>query len=430
MKINLRTIKKIYLSLYKKIYISKKILKEEGFRTLLTKIKNKFLLYLEYFIIDRKINEKFNQIDIKIKNYDKVLIIISGIKYDSNSGGQRTIYLTNYFNKKGYFILFVFFTWNRSEEKNFGFIKDSIFLIPLRIFFKNINFLLNKFANISKKLLIIEAPFNECFEILSYIRSYDFITIYDIKDDWEEFNKVNQAPWYSKTIEEYVCRNSDLIITVSPGLAKKFEYFNPHIIKNGFDPDSFDLNIKPINIKKGKINIGYFGHLTDSWFDWDFVIDIAKKNSEYIFHIIGYGMPDKLKIPTNIVIYGKINHRLLPSYVKDWDIAIVPFKNSILSENSDPLKIYEYLYLQKPIIVKGICHLKNHPYVFICNNSDEFMKLIKDIKKINIDILKLNNFLKECTWEKRFEIIELLIQNIIERKKNYLITQWSFRWIK
>lgn len=413
---------KNYIMLFKRKYIiSLKIIKEEGFKIFLRKIINKIFDKFIFFINDITY-KKFIKKTFKIaKNKDKILIIISGVKFNSYSGNRNTNIAINFY-KRGYFILFVYFTWNRKEENEMGFINDGIYLLPLRLFIKNIYKILESFYYISKKNLILEFPCKESIEIISLFKSCGFFIIYDIKDDWEEFYKSGEANWYSKPIEIFVCRNSDLIITVSPGLKNKFNEYNPFIVPNGFDPEILNIkNFENKNFKKNEIYIGYFGHLTNSWFNWDLLIEVAKRYPNWYFEIIGYGMNE------NIKYIGKIKRENLYFYVKNWDMAIIPFKKSLLSENSDPIKVYEYLYMKKPVIVYGINHLINYPYVFVANTIDEFIELIKYVKKIKIDNEKLNKFLNNCLWSKRIEKIEILINYITSKKNQFIITNWRFR---
>ena len=54
--------------------------------------------------------------------------------------------------------------------------------------------------------------------------------------------------------------------------------------------------------------VGYFGHLTASWFDWDSLIEIAKSRPKYHFEIIGHSAPDDLELPKNIDLMGPKTH--------------------------------------------------------------------------------------------------------------------------
>lgn len=418
------------ISLKRKYIISLKIIKEEGIKTFFKKIFMKIFNKLITFTNNLKFKE-FAKKTIEIaKEKDKIIIIISGVKFNSYSGNRNTNIALNFY-KRGYFILFVYFTWNKKEETEIGFVNKGIYLLPLRIFMENIYKVLELFYFVSKKIIIFEFPCKESIDIISISKIYDFLVIYDIKDDWEEFYKLKEANWYSKNIEIFVCKNSDLLISVSIGLKNKFNDYKPFIVPNGYDPSNFNIETKieisRENLKKGDIIIGYFGHLTSAWFNWDLIIEIAEKYPNWFFEIIGYGMPDGLKLPKNINYIGKVKREFLYYYVKKWDVSIVPFKKSLLSEHSDPLKVYEYLYMKKPVIVYGINHLKNYPYVFVANTIDEFIELIKYSKEINIDDDKLYKFLNNSLWNKRAEKIEFLINHISTQKNLFIITNWRFR---
>ncbi len=425
--------RKIWSWLNRKIYISINIIKEEGILIFLKKLYWKIFSNFYNLFKNFKKRKYLDELKKTLIKYNKVIIIISGVKINSYSGG-RTIWLTKEFSKREYLTLFIYFTWRKSEWKEIGLIKrTNIFLLPLGLFTEQSDFILNLFKMMLKKIFIIEAPFLQMEEILPLANAMNFITIYDIKDDWEEFNKQGEAPWYSKDIENFICKNCNLVITVSPGLKEKFSSFNPVLIPNGFDPFSFQVieeHEENENIENNnKIIIGYFGHLTTSWFDWELIFDTARDNKDFVFHIIGSGASQEIytNLPENIIYHGKIEHKLLTKYTKNWNVGIIPFKDIPLSKNADPVKIYEYLYLKLPVVVTGIPNLRSYPYTFFAKNKEEFEKFIRKAKDTLIDTNKVNDFISKCTWEKRVDILEDLINKTILLKNEIIISQWSLR---
>ena len=67
----------------------------------------------------------------------------------------------------------------------------------------------------------------------------------------------------------------------------------PNALSPGFKQDDYSKE------RSNRIIVGYFGHLTDSWFDWDSMIKIAESRPDYIFEIIGHSEPENLKLPSN-----------------------------------------------------------------------------------------------------------------------------------
>lgn len=152
--------------------------------------------------------------------------------------------------------------------------------------------------------------------------------------------------------------------------------------------------------------IGYFGHLTEAWFDWDVVFSLASQLPNHKFEIIGYGEPDwvheKVAHFENIKLVGKVHPSELHAYVSRWSVGIIPFIQSTLSDAVDPIKVYEYLYFGIPVVVTGIGHLKEYPKTYFATKSNIQEKIIQAIsEKTNSD--DLEEFLEQTTWEARFD---------------------------
>ena len=181
------------------------------------------------------------------------------------------------------------------------------------------------------------------------------------------------------------------------------------------------------------MHLGYFGHLTESWFDWDFllkVLELARqKNFKLHVHLIGYGEPDlreKLeKYSDQVQFYGKIHPSELYKHVKKWDAAMIWFKSGKLSEAVDPIKIYEYLYFGLPTIVKGIGHLNGFPLTHVVTSEDQALDVLITLHNEGVNphkedreiSLAAEQMLIKSTWEQRFT--DLL--GIMDREKKMLL---------
>ena len=72
-------------------------------------------------------------------------------------------------------------------------------------------------------------------------------TVYEIRDDMEEFNRVGYSKWYSSQLEIKVAQLADKVVTVSPRLAQKIKIMASLNIRS-------NKNLKYIveNIKTGE----------------------------------------------------------------------------------------------------------------------------------------------------------------------------------
>lgn len=366
----------------------------------------------------RKMKDTFKRYTAKNKKVQKyidsskkLVIIPSSFEFDSFVN-QRPFNLAKYLSNNGYNVLFVVWQWERNEKINnsYQYVYKNVFQIPLYGFLEGTF----DYTKVESKYYFINFPNVRFLEKIDELRSDGFYIYYDIMDEWEEFQKVGQASWYDRNVEEKIILKSDLVSAVSKYLIDKFKHLRGDILlsPNGYFEEltgKQNRNISKKEIENGIVNIGYFGHLTDSWFNWGLIFDLARKHKNYVFHIIGYGAPEKIieKIGEydNIKYYGKILMSDLCKYVRDWNIGIIPFIDSNLAKAVDPIKIYEYIYMGLPVIVSGIENVKDYPNVhYISDNATDFSKAVDEIlsKKEFNDIEK---FLEESTWEARFSQI-------------------------
>ncbi len=394
------------------MYISK----TKGFKEAL-KRSFVYLNYKETSIVvnnSSKLLELYAEILNKYKSgmLKGLAIIPSAFEFDELYN-QRTINLAKYLANEGYAVVYVAWQWNKNEilDKSYKCFLDKIYQVPLFDFLETQFDLINE---ISDKKYIITFPTEEFYKLITSFRESSFQIVYDIMDEWEEFYNTGEAPWYKKKIEEAIVLNADLVVGVSEPLKEKFSFLRNDVVVIG---NGYDENIsvmKNISLKSeandNKIHIGYFGHLTSAWFDWDLVFELANQETFFI-HLIGYGVDNKilnrLEEFENIKFYGKVHPGELHNHVRNWHIGLIPFKQSKLSIAVDPIKVYEYLFFGLPTISTGIPHIGSYPLVAHCKDTSNVIYSLKNVySKILSGALeedKLEEFLIDSTWENRFE---------------------------
>ncbi|MCL2851513.1 MAG: glycosyltransferase [Defluviitaleaceae bacterium] len=344
-----------------------------------------------------------------------IAIIPSAFEFDELYN-QRTINLAKYLSGKGYGVIYVAWQWHRGEvlQKNYQYVYKNVIQVPLYSFSETY-FQLKIFSEINNKKYLIMLPAKIFYDLLFFMKEHCFDVYYDIMDDWECFHKAGQAPWYNKSIEEAIVLNANRITAVSTSLVRKFSHLRTDIgcVGNGFCSELLGApKIALADIREDAgINIGYFGHLTDAWFDWQLLFELLEKHKNVHLNIIGYGEPNEVRKKAqkydNLNLVGKISPRELREYADHWHVAIIPFKKLELSEAVDPIKIYEYLYLDLPVVATGIPHLKDYPYVEVVDNNSELLynSIVKQYEKKlgnEVDYSVISSFLSDKTWDKRF----------------------------
>ena len=385
-------------------------------RTLFKKVGNyQTSRNLQHTIEDfyTRINDLYQDQQIK-----GLAIITSAMEFEEVYN-QRTINLAKYYSENDYAVIYVTWQWDPYEkhEKDYQKVFKNIVQLPLFDFIYMLP-KLNETIKVEDKSYFMTFPAEPFVDMIPTLRADGYNIVYDMMDEWEEFYKVGQASWFTKQLEEKAIKDSDLVLAVSKPLKYKYEYIRKDIIVLG---NGYSKNVsgsKNISLKTeasdGLIHLGYFGHMTDSWFDWDIVFSLAE-DDRYFIHLIGYGMSEELEKRvsglSNMKYYGKVHPSQLEEFVRHWHVGMIPFQKSTLSEAVDPIKIYEYLYFGLPTVSSGIPHIGDYPLVMHCENAEDFKEAIHTMYQTIIngsrhDHEELESFLENATWEKRFQFIE------------------------
>ena len=359
-----------------------------------------------------EISLEFNQFlsNVNLADCDKLVFIFSGTTFFQPIKANRPINLAKEYLRRGIPVIFSYHRWKKSDKIP-EYEGDILFQMPIDITAKMLP-LISEIKGINEKIFFVSYPHPVVTKYINRYRVNSWRVIYDARDDWEEFNQVNQAKWYQKYNEKYIINNSCITTAVSEPLVKKLQNWSEnkqiHLSRNGLREDFVDKSYKQTNLSTNII--GYFGHLTASWFDWESLIQVAKNRPNYYFEIIGHSEPKSLSLPSNVTILGPKNHLEINEIASNWSVAIIPFKVSKLSDAVDPIKIYEYLALNLPVVSFNMPQIENYPNTLIANNVEEFCESIDEFIRHKPNFKFAKKWLKNNTWASRVDEYDKLIQ--------------------
>lgn len=341
----------------------------------------------------------------------RVFLIHSGTTF-TESEGQRPMRLARELARRGVPVVFAYWRWRPIAPVQPSMF-PNIFCMPIDEFQKDYGSLLGDSRLSSlKRTFLMEFPQLSLVEIVNYANVHGWRTVYDSIDDWEAFREQNQASWYDRDVETYLLQNADLITATCENLREKMIAMGvrqTHLLPNAFEDWAISNHLTPPTIRKGRITIGYFGHLTGSWFDWPLLTAVAKRRPDWVFHVVGYGLDKRITSCENVLFLGKVAHGDLPAYAKNWDVAMIPFKPSKLSTAVDPIKIYEYISLGLPTVVTGMKHLASYPGVFCAGDDVEFEAAVERAAKEGLDAATVEAFLAGNRWSNRIDTLLKLL---------------------
>jgi glycosyltransferase involved in cell wall biosynthesis len=237
---------------------------------------------------------------------------------------------------------------------------------------------------------------------------------------------------HGHTSEEIILKNSDLVICTSRQLYLEKKEIHPYtyFVSNAADfkhsekalLDSTPIHAELVNLKKPII--GYFGNI-ERRLDYKMIHEVMQMNLDKNFAFVGPIEPEYLKkinkdIP-NLHLISRVPYHEMPSVLKGFDVAIIPFKRDQVSHTIFPLKLFEYLGSGKPVISTDFnTHLNEFTFgtVPFCKNAKEFSEAINDALENDTAEKKQNrlNAAKENTWDKRFTEFSNILEEFYLKK--------------
>ena len=170
--------------------------------------------------------------------------------------------------------------------------------------------------------------------------------------------------------------------------------------------------------------IGYYGALA-KWFDYDLIEKMAKEHPEWNILLIGiiyddsfakYNYFKKLK---NVYRITTINYKELVKYGKCCNVLTIPFIINEITLSTSPVKVFEYMSMEKPIVTTDLPECRKYKSVLIAKDHNDFVEKVKDGIKLQNDEEYKKTLRKEAlenTWTSKVkEILDFLSKNRKEK---------------
>ena len=376
--------------------------------------------------------EKIKSI-LELEDFDEIIVFHASFGWNIEMK-QRPQHLAEALSKKK--VLYIY----RSDVKNDNIysiekIKDNLYVLNLDMYSLNVAFF-EAIKSINKPKFV--HVYATCLNSVDYekIKTYmdkGFKVIYDFVDELS--SEISGYNITSKMIEDHekLLRDKENVLVVSTAkklkdIANKFrgENENNILAPNAVNLEDFKNHgneigekIQPI-VNKRKPIIGYYGALA-KWFDYKLIEELAKEREDYEIVLIGMDYDgsynqSNLKDYSNISYLGMIEYKYLINYSRYFDVCIVPFIKNDITDSTSPLKIFEYMALEKPIVTTDINECKNYESCLISKDYDEFIRNIDKALKLEVDNKEYFNILRreaeENTWDNRAELIKEAIKNL------------------
>lgn len=247
------------------------------------------------------------------------------------------------------------------------------------------------------------------------------VVVYDKMDDNAKLTSNSIIRKFLIGSEKRLIKKCDLIFVTARKFLDRFQTIsNVYLIPNGLHYIAPTKKNKVIK-KEGKV-FGYIGKISH-WFDNEAIQRLAVSNPDCDIILVGPCDICKVQMP-NVKYIGSVPKDEIPDWICSFDVCLYPFKQNELLDTINPVKIYEYLAYNKPVLAvnsREIAEFKNLVYEY----NDYNGLLLLSHKNLTVPFkteAEKEVFLEQNSWCRRAEQIEQIIKEIKEspNEKNYV----------
>lgn len=266
------------------------------------------------------------------------------------------------------------------------------------------------------------------YRYIENLLSPNQILIYDCMDDDLEFpsikNDEDLVNLYNKE-EKKVLERANIVLFSAKYLREKvwnrnkFDRGKSIVVNNAIEIKEkinegkseasqklpVEIEEKLERIRRSSRKLVYIGTISE-WMNFDLIIKSLEQNKDLSYFFIG---PTEIEIPIhpNIVHLGSVERDYIYDFMEVADGLVMPFMVNELIRSVNPVKLYEYIAANKPIIAPLYEETEAFsPYIYTYATDEEYLQYCNKIglgltaKKSDSENV---SFIQKNTWENRID---------------------------
>jgi len=278
-------------------------------------------------------------------------------------------------------------------------------------------------------LFVNDFPFNpERQQLIEELRQKAKLVMFDWSDDFVEFFKDPGGRKKVNDLCENYLRTAHGVMAVNDELTQRARSLNPHsyTILNGTDivsmPDGWTSGKDgPEALRSlSRPLIGYIGWITPTRIDSELLINLARMRPDWSIVLVGPSnkrFTQAFESLPNIIFLPPVDYQVLPQYLSAFDVCIIPHYVNDHTRGNNPLKLYQYLAVGKPVVSTAISGLEGfEDVVYIANDKEKFPYCVEQALKEDSGDRRERRLEKarENTWSSRVDEVWRIIDNCLE----------------
>ncbi|QMU97408.1 glycosyltransferase family 1 protein [Microbacterium esteraromaticum] len=209
-------------------------------------------------------------------------------------------------------------------------------------------------------------------------------SLYDITDDWLAAERPEAERARIREGEQWLMRNAAAVVACSPELVRRKSDQRDDIVlvQNAVDLARYRMpTTRPADLPIGRAAV-YAGTLHRDRLDVELCLRTAAAlGAEGTLVLVG---PDALPAPDSVALraggvmmVGAKSRDEVPAYLQHADALVVPHVVTPFTESLDPLKLYEYRAVGRPVVSTAVAGFRDDPSTVVVD-SDGFAAAVTD----------------------------------------------------
>jgi hypothetical protein len=252
--------------------------------------------------------------------------------------------------------------------------------------------------------LAIGKPSVLALELLNFLHHCP--SLYDAMDEFPAFYSGLSRVALARR-ERKIAERVDVISASSSALKSQWERLHKDVrlVHNGLDLHAMrSIERKPAS--SDTIVFGYVGTIA-SWFDWTWVIALAKCRPNDEIRLIGpvFEKPNG-ELPSNITLLPACDHATALEEMARFQVGLIPFKKCSITDSVDPIKYYEYRALGFAVLSTCFGEMNSHSLdhgVFITKSEHDIAHVAELASHFEDRPSAIHTFRQMNNWEARFD---------------------------
>lgn len=357
-----------------------------------------------------------SSIEVRRRKIPGVVVLLSGVSMTDIGGGQRATQLALELIRRGSKVFFVnqYPRYGAQIDKVFFDVDLSLLELAFHADFSPDDFA-RRYAHLDVPVTVItEFPHASLF---AQVRRLQELVprarfVFDYVDMWDS---QLGGDWYDRAVEDEMIAAADVVMASAKTLVEALQQRTRkpvHLVANAVNTHLFDgavTHARPAELTRPYAL--YVGSLYGEWFDWAAVELAARQLPALDFVFVGdhhnVARAAALGALPNVRFLGPRAQVALPPYLQHAAVCLIPFRtDSGITRFVNPLKVYEYLAMRRPVVATAMEELSGLPGVFLATGAADFPRQIEAAMAATLDDAAIGAFVEGNSWAARIASLE------------------------